>query len=124
MAHEHPQHPQPGWQRSLEGGTKENLQLIYVAYLLGITALIGVVMAYVNRPEAEDWARDHYTFLIRTFWIGCAYGLVGVILSFVIIGIPMLIMLAILNIVFPIIAAVKANEGKVWRYPLSISFLK
>jgi uncharacterized Tic20 family protein len=26
--------------------------------------------------------------------------------------------------VFPLIAAIKANEGKVWRYPLSITFIK
>ena len=90
---------QEGWQRSLEGGTKENLQLIYIGYLLsvvvGITALIGVVMAYVNRPEAEGWVRDHYTFLIRTFWIACAYFSVGFVLSFVLIGIPLMILAVI-----------------------------
>ncbi len=27
------------------------------------------------------------------------------------------------GIVFPIIAAIKANHGEVWKYPLSISFV-
>ena len=49
-------------------------------------------------------------------------GLVSLILVFVAIGIPMLVILAILHIAFPIIAAVKAHEGKMWSYPLTIRF--
>jgi uncharacterized protein len=51
------------------------------------------------------------------------YGIVSGILWVVLIGIPLLITLAILHVVFPIIGGVKANNGEVWRYPLSISFL-
>jgi uncharacterized Tic20 family protein len=47
-----------------------------------------------------------------------------VILILAIIGIPLLIALMVLMVVFPIIGAVKANDGKVWKYPLSIPFLK
>jgi uncharacterized protein len=31
---------------------------------------------------------------------------------------------AILNIVFPIIGGIKANNGEVWKYPLSLHILK
>ena len=50
------------------------------------------------------------------------YGVVCFILSFVIIGIPMLIILGALAVIFPIVGAIKANNGEVWRYPLSITF--
>ena len=30
----------------------------------------------------------------------------------------------ILNIVFPIIGGIKANDGELWEYPLTIKFLK
>ncbi len=40
------------------------------------------------------------------------------------VGIVSFFALLILNLVFVIIAAVKANEGVVWRYPLSINFVK
>ena len=52
------------------------------------------------------------------------YLLVGVVLIFAIIGIPILMVLGAVAIVFPIIAAIKANNGELWKYPLSISFLK
>ena len=52
------------------------------------------------------------------------YMIVSVVLSFVIIGLPMLLALVVLNIVFPIIGGIKANNGETWRYPLSIRFIK
>jgi uncharacterized Tic20 family protein len=44
------------------------------------------------------------------------------VLAFV--GFFLLLILGVLGIIFPIVAAVKANNGEVWKYPLSISFFK
>lgn len=52
------------------------------------------------------------------------YTLVSALLVLALIGIPLLIALGLVSIIFPIIAAIKANNGEVWKYPLSISFLK
>jgi len=52
------------------------------------------------------------------------YDAVAVILCFVLIGIPILIGLWILNIILIIIASIKASEGQLYRYPLTIRFLK
>ena len=46
------------------------------------------------------------------------------ILIFILIGVVAIWILALLNIVFAIIAALKANNGELWVYPLSIRFLK
>jgi uncharacterized Tic20 family protein len=37
-----------------------------------------------------------------------------------VIGFGLLMILGVLSIVFPVIAGIKANNGEVWRYPLSI----
>jgi hypothetical protein len=50
------------------------------------------------------------------------YMVVSTILVFIVIGIPMLVVLGVLCIVFPVIAAIKANDGIVWQYPLCITF--
>ncbi len=39
-------------------------------------------------------------------------------------ALPMLGILSLLSIIFPVVAAVKANNGVVWKYPLAIPFLK
>ena len=43
-------------------------------------------------------------------------------LSFLGIGILMFIVLGALHVIFPIIGALQASSGKLWRYPLSINF--
>lgn len=62
---------------------------------------------------------------IVTNWIISAliYSVVCFILTFLLIGIFLAIPLGIIAIVFPIIGGIKANEGRAWKYPLSISFL-
>jgi uncharacterized membrane protein len=67
-----------------------NAKIVYILYLVsiavGVTGLIGVIMAYVYRQDAPDWLQSHYRFQIRTFWIGLLYVLVGVLLTAVLIG--------------------------------------
>jgi uncharacterized membrane protein len=53
-------------------------QILYALYLAGLvtanlTTLIGVVFAYVYRKDAAPWLKEHYRYLIRTFWIGLLY---------------------------------------------------
>jgi uncharacterized membrane protein len=68
----------------------DTAKIIYVLYLVGfaagITAVIGLVMAYVNRDEAPEWLKTHYQFQIRTFWIGLLYALIAFALTFILIG--------------------------------------
>lgn len=67
-----------------------NVKLIYLLYLaslvLGVTVLIGVIFAYLNRRRSEDWIDTHYTYLIRTFWLGLLYGAIALALSILVIG--------------------------------------
>jgi uncharacterized membrane protein len=74
-------------------------KVIYVLYLIGIvagvTAIVGVVMAYVYRDNAPDWLRTHYDFQIRTFWMVVLYCIIAGILTLVLIGFAMFLAIAI-----------------------------
>jgi uncharacterized membrane protein len=60
--------------------------LLLVPISLGLTHIVGLVIAYVSRDAAPDWLKSHYTFQIRTFWLGLTY-FVGACLSvFLLIG--------------------------------------
>lgn len=52
------------------------------------------------------------------------YAIVAAILIFVLIGIPLLVVLGIVWLVLMIMAAIKANEGVSYRYPLTLRFIK
>jgi uncharacterized membrane protein len=64
--------------------------VVYILYLVGlvvgVTTIVGVIMAYVNRGDAPEWAQTHYRFQIRTFWIGLLYGLIGALTCIIVVG--------------------------------------
>ena len=75
------------------GADEQMLPLvIYILYLIpiGVTHIVGLVMAYVARDTAPEWLRSHYTFQIRTFWIGLLYFCIAGVLCVVLIGFVLL----------------------------------
>jgi uncharacterized membrane protein len=62
-----------------------------VGYFNAVTVLIGLVVAYVKIGDAEPLLRSHYRFQIRTFWISLLYLGIGLPLSMVLIGFPIVI---------------------------------
>ena len=79
----------PGVQR-FDPREASTANVVYVLYLvglvIGITPIVGVIMAYVNRSDAPDWVLTHYRFQIRTFWIGLLYGVISLVTCLIIIG--------------------------------------
>ena len=88
-----------------------NARIVYILYLVGlavgITALVGVVMAYVNRSDAPEWVQTHYQMQIRTFWIGILYGVISALTSFLVIG----VFLGLFTLVWWIIRCVKGLKA-------------
>ena len=74
-------------------------KLVYILYLaslvVGVTSLVGVVIAYVYQGDAPEGLRTHFRLQIRTFWIGLLYGLVGALLSLLGIGLVLLVFVAV-----------------------------
>lgn len=60
---------------------------------------------------AANWLASYLCYLIIS----------GIMVIFLV-GIPMLWALGIVGVVFPVVAAIKAGDGVVWRYPLSVPF--
>lgn len=52
------------------------------------------------------------------------YGVASTILAFALVGIPLLVALAVLSILFPIVGGLRAGEGRLWTYPRSIRFVE
>lgn len=78
-------------------------KIVYVLYLaslvVGVTSIVGVIIAYVNVGDAPEPLRTHYRFQIRTFWMAVLYGIVGLVLTFVVIGAALFLFVAVWLIV-------------------------
>lgn len=89
----------------------------------GLGLVLPVVMWAANKDKHQD-IDNHGKVTVNWLISLLIYSVICGILVLVFIGVLGLIVLAIMNLVFAIIAAIKANEGKLWSYPLSIQFLK
>jgi uncharacterized Tic20 family protein len=72
-----------------------------------------------DSPEIDAHGKESLNFQLSML----IYDAIAGILCFVLIGIPILIILWIMNTVFVIIASIRASEGQLYRYPLTIRFL-
>lgn len=108
-----------GW---LEPG-KTNIQVIYVLYLvgfiIGISAVVGIVLAYLNRGKSEPWVETHYTWAIRTFWIAVLGAIVSMLLMVIGIGFLLMIALAVWVIVRCVVGLQRAGRNEAIRDPYS-----
>lgn len=75
-------------------GGSNNSDIVKLIYLLnfggfvtgGLTTIIGLVMAYLRRSDADDLTETHFTYQIRTFWIGLLYFTISAIFFVFVIG--------------------------------------
>lgn len=64
-------------------------------------------------PSLDGHGRNIANWIISSL----IYTLVSAALVMVLIGVPMLIVLGLLVVIFPIIGGIKASDGDVWKYP-------
>jgi len=53
--------------------------LYLVGFLTGLTVLVGVVIACLERNVADRVSQFHFQFQITTFWVGLLYFFVGLL---------------------------------------------
>ncbi len=85
-----------------------------------LPALIGYLVLKDRGPFIRSHTKAALNFQLTLViaWV------VGFITAFILIGFIIMLAAAVLNIVFSIIAAVKANQGEFYTYPMSIPFIK
>ncbi len=89
----------------------------------GLGFVLPIIMWATNKDQNEI-IDQHGKIVINWLISLLIYTIVCSILTFVFIGIIGFVLLGILNLIFAIMAAVKANNGEVWPYPLCIKFMK
>ena len=91
---------------------------------------IGPLIIYLTKkdtmPFVADQAREALNFAI-TVSLACLVLLMLTIMSFgigIFLTLPLLMLIGIGSLIFVIIAAIKANEGTAYRYPVSLRLVK
>lgn len=93
-----------------------------VFHVVGFVAgpLIVWLMKRGESTEIDAHGKEAVNFQLSML----IWHLIAFLLCFLLVGIPILIGLFIANIVLIIIGSLRASEGTLYRYPLTIRFLK
>jgi uncharacterized protein len=100
-------------------------------FLPAIAHVIGPLIIWLLKrdefPEVDDQGKESLNFQISMLIYTAVLGVACFVLIFVLVGfllLPLFGVLYLLDIVFVIVASIKASEGKLYRYPLTIRLLK
>lgn len=101
---------------------------LHLSQLLNLIIPLGGVIAPIviwQMKKDEMPALDAHGKMVVNWMISSLiYFAVCFVLAFVFIGFLLMPVLFITGIIFSIIGGVKANNGELWEYPLTIKFLK
>lgn len=95
----------------------------FAGYLVPLAGFVApIVIWQIKRdqlPALDAHGRNATNWLISYV----IYMAISIPLCFVLIGIPLVAVLFVAGLVFPIIAGVKGSNGEVWSYPGAIPFI-
>jgi len=117
------QTPQP-----VSGGFDLNkstiISLIYIAgFVIPFGGIVGFILAIVWKDEvAGTWEESHLQYHFMTFVIGLVVGIVGAILTLILIGVPILIALTVWILVRAIMPLLKAQKQEPMPNPKTFLF--
>ncbi len=102
---------------------KEDKTLKILAHLLGLfTGFLGPLIILLAADDEK--AKTHAKYALNWQFSLMIYVFVSLPLIILLIGFVLLPALLVLNLVFCIMATVKASEDVFWKYPLAIPFFK
>ncbi|MFO7764569.1 MAG: DUF4870 domain-containing protein [Wenzhouxiangellaceae bacterium] len=100
--------------------------LLHLSLLAGLIipfgGLVVPVVIYLVKKDDVPGLQPHWHVVVNWLLSALIYAVISIILMLVLIGFVLIWALGLLALIFPIIGAIKANDGEVWPYPLSIRF--
>ncbi len=95
----------------------------FAGYIIPFGNIIGPLIIWLAKneqyPSVDAQGREAINFQISM----SIYCILAAVLMILLIGFILLPLLMILNVIFIVVAALKARDGIVYRYPVSIRFL-
>ena len=93
-------------------------------FVIPIAGLVAPIVIWQIKKDEYPVINAHGKNALNWLISSAIYALVGLATFVFLVGFFILLAVAVCGVVFPIIAGIKANNGEVWKYPLTFSFLK
>jgi uncharacterized membrane protein len=93
--------------------------LYLVGFLTGITVLVGLVIAYLQRDNTDRVSQSHFQFQITTFWVGLLYFFLGLLTLHFAIGVLILLWWVVWTVIRCVKGLLALNLGEPIHNPNS-----
>lgn len=107
--------------------TRQWATILHLSLLSGLLiplgGLIVPIVIYLLKKDDLPGLVPHGHVVFNWVISFVIYAFICGLLMLIGIGFILIWVLGLLGLVFPIIGAIKANDGEVWQYPLSIRFV-
>jgi uncharacterized Tic20 family protein len=96
----------------------------FAGHLIPFGHILGPLIIWLIKRDSSEFVEDQAREALNAQISVTIYGAIAVLLIFVLIGFPLLFALWLADIVLVIVAAVRANDGFRYRYPLIFRLVK
>ena len=97
---------------------------LFAGYIVPLAGLLLPIILWQIKKDQYPFVDVHGKIVVNWIISLVIYAAICAVLIFVVIGIVGFVLLGVLTIIFPIIGGIKANQGEVWEYPLTIKFIR
>ncbi len=95
---------------------------VLAGFILPVAGLIVPLIIWQVYKDTLPGIDEHGKVVMNWIISALIYGAASLLLLIVLVGMPLLVALGIMCVAFPIIGGIKANNGELWKYPLSMTF--
>lgn len=96
---------------------------LFAGFVVPIAGLILPLMLWQIKKDQYPIVDVHGKIVVNWMISVLLYAIICGLLTFVVIGVIGFVALGIASIIYPIIGGIKANNGEVWEYPLSLKLM-
>ena len=90
----------------------------------GVGFLLGPLLVWLFKKEDDPFIDEQGREAVNFQLTMLLAMIVSALLCLVLIGFVLIVIVGLMMIIFPIIGAIKANDGEHYRYPFAIRFIK
>jgi uncharacterized Tic20 family protein len=95
----------------------------FAGYMLPLAGIIVPIAMWQMKKDAAPEIDAHGRMIVNALISYFIYIMIAAVLCIVLIGFVLLWVIGLLALIFPIIGAFEANNGRLWKYPGAIEFI-
>lgn len=103
----------------------------FLNFIIPFGGYIALLVIWIVNRDEKPYILPHVKVVLNWALTTFIYLIAAIILMFCFVSqlgyyfcVLFMVAIALLNFIYPIIGAVKASQNEIWKYPLSIEFIK